>query len=76
MEAPGSMKAQRLEWMDGGLDDRHGGWKFTSELSELLSNFVEFDWSVDLGSFCRSVAGFGWRSHQVGKGDSMWSPLV
>lgn len=37
------MKAQRLEWMDGGLDDRHGGWKFTSELSELLSNFVEFD---------------------------------
>ena len=29
---------------------------------------------VDLGSFCRSVAGFGWRSHQVGKGD-LWSPL-
>jgi len=26
------MKAQRLEWMDGGLDDSHG-WKFTSELS-------------------------------------------
>ncbi|CAL1166080.1 unnamed protein product [Cladocopium goreaui] len=22
LEAPGSMKAQRLEWMDGGLDDR------------------------------------------------------
>ena len=27
LEAPSSMKAQRLEWMDGGLDDRWGGKK-------------------------------------------------